>query len=79
MEELGERVAKRCTLAPYEVRLAMDTMEDVWYEAFERGRPIQIGTIGTLHQTIRATLQDSEQTVNQKSIKKISCCLRFVN
>lgn len=52
-------------------------MEDVWYEAFERGRPIQIGTIGTLHPTIRATLQDSEQTVNQKSIKKISCCLRL--
>lgn len=48
VDELAQRVAKRCTLSPGEVKLAIDEIENVWFSEMSIGRPVQVGSIGVL-------------------------------
>lgn len=71
VDELAERVAKRCTLSPGEVKLAIDEIENVWFSEMSVGRPVQVGSIGILHPNIQATMQDNEKDADQSTIKRL--------
>lgn len=71
VDELAQRVAKRCTLSPGEVKLAIDEIENVWFSEMSIGRPVQVGSLGVLRPTINATLQDNEKDADQDTIKRV--------
>lgn len=71
VDELAERVAKRCTLSPAEVKLAIDEIENVWFSEMNIGRSVQVGSIGVLWPSVQATLQDNEKDANQNTIKRV--------
>ncbi|MBR1774431.1 MAG: HU family DNA-binding protein [Bacteroidales bacterium] len=75
-EELCQRVADCSTLAKPEMRLALDMLVEMTFEALKGGRSVRLGELGILHPTMTSAVQENKEDVTVETIKKISCNFR---
>jgi predicted histone-like DNA-binding protein len=69
-DKMCNLIAERTTLTAYEVEFVLSELHDVLIENIEIGRGIELGRLGSIEPSVKATAVDSLEELNLKTLKK---------
>lgn len=70
-DELAQRIAACSSLTEADVIAVLKALERELYYAILNGRPVSLGSLGTIIPSIHSETKDFEDEINEKCIKEI--------